>query len=163
MSTAAPMEIDPELDLVLERVVDVPPELVWEAWTEPDHLLEWFVPKPWSLAECQVDLRPGGEFRTVMKSPEGSLHPGTGCYLEVVPSKRLVWTAALLPGFRPAPDPDLSFTAIITMEPEGSGTRYTAVAVHKDPKGRERHEKMGFHDGWGKALDQLVELMRGRG
>lgn len=154
------IDIDPELDLVLERVVDVPPELVWEAWTRPEHLREWFVPKPWTLAECEVDLRPGGIFRTVMKSPEGETHPGVGCFLEIVPRERLVWTAALLPGFRPAADPDLSFTAVITFEPEGEGTRYTAVAIHRDPEGRKQHEEMGFHDGWGAALDQLVEHVK---
>jgi uncharacterized protein YndB with AHSA1/START domain len=151
---------DRALDLVLERVVDVPPELVWEAWTRPEHLKEWFVPHPWKLADCEVDLRPGGIFRTVMESPEGERFPGTGCYLEVVPGERLVWTVALLPGYRPASDPDLNFTAIIEIRPEGEGTRYTATALHQSPEGRARHEEMGFHEGWGTALDQLVEYAR---
>jgi uncharacterized protein YndB with AHSA1/START domain len=154
--------IDPERDLVLQRVLDVPPAKVWEAWTRPEHLKEWFVPKPWGLAECEVDLRPGGLFRTVMRSPEGDLHPGEGCYLEIVPGERLVWTAALVQGFRPAVDPDLSFTAIITLEPEGEGTRYTATVVHRDREACERHEEMGFHQGWGAALDQLVAYAKER-
>lgn len=151
---------DPDLDLVLERVVDVPPELVWEAWTRPEHLREWFVPKPWTIAECEIDLRPGGIFRTVMQSPEGEDNPGVGCFLEVVPRERLVWTAALLPGFRPAADVDLSFTAIIAIQPEGGGTRYTATVIHQDPEGRKRHEEMGFHEGWGTVLDQLVAYVK---
>ncbi len=52
-------EINPKLDLVLERVVDVPPHLVWEAWTKPEHVKHWFCPKPWSVTECEIDLRPG--------------------------------------------------------------------------------------------------------
>jgi len=160
MTAPVDILIDPELDLVLERVVDVSPELVWEAWTRPEHLREWFVPKPWTTTECEIDLRPGGIFRTVMQSPDGEAHPGVGCYLEVVPRERLVWTAALLPGYRPAPDPDLSFTAIITLQPEGSGTRYTATAIHKAPDDRKRHEEMGFHEGWGTALDQLVAYVK---
>jgi uncharacterized protein YndB with AHSA1/START domain len=75
---------DPELDLVLERVVDVPPALVWRAWTEPERLKRWFTPKPWQTVECEIDLRPGGIFRTTMRSPEGEDTPHVGCYLEVV-------------------------------------------------------------------------------
>ena len=148
--------IDPELDLVLERVIDVSPERVWEAWTRPEHLKEWFAPRPWSVSECEIDPRPGGIFRTVMRSPKGELHPALGCFLEVVPNERLVWTSVLLPGFRPAPDTGLAFTAIISLKPEASGTRYTATVIHRDVKGRKQHEDMGFHEGWGAALDQLV-------
>lgn len=92
---------DPRLDLVLERVVDVPPDRVWAAWTQPKHLKEWFCPKPWQTVECEVDLRPGGIFSTVVQSPEGQRFPNVGCYLEVIPNRKLVWTDALLPGFRP--------------------------------------------------------------
>ncbi len=90
-----------DLDLQLEREVDVPPEAVWAAWTQPDQLVKWFTPAPWTTAECQIDLRPGGMFRTVMRSPEGEDFPNVGCYLEVVPYERLVWTSALAPGYRP--------------------------------------------------------------
>ena len=144
----------PRLDLVLERVVDVPRELVWAAWTRPEHLRKWFTPAPWTVADCEIDLRPGGIFRTVMRSPEGKEFPNIGCYLEVVPNERLVWTDALLPGYRPAENPFM--TAIITLESQGKGTRYTAVAIHRDDAGRKKHEEMGFYQGWGKALDQLV-------
>lgn len=152
-------QIDPELDLVLERHVDVPTRLVWKAWTEPEHLVKWFTPAPWKTVECQIDLRPGGRFRTVMQSPEGEVMPaGGGCYLEVVYERRLTFTDALLPGFRPAPES--FFTATILFEPEDGGTRYTAIAMHASPEGRRQNEEMGFLDGWGKALDQLVALAR---
>ena len=161
------MKLDPKLDLVLERVVQVPPALVWQAWTDPDHLKQWFTPAPWTTVDCEIDLRPGGVFRTVMRSPEGKEFPSTGCYLEVVPRKKLVWTSALEPGYRPAKRTvskdhecdELLFTAIIELEPSGSGTRYTATALHMSESERQRHADMGFHDGWGKALDQLVEHM----
>jgi uncharacterized protein YndB with AHSA1/START domain len=152
---------DPALDLVLERVVPVPPDRVWRAWTEPALLKEWFCPRPWRTAECDVDLRPGGVFRVVMQSPEGeSAPPNLACYLEVVPNQRLVWTVSLGPGYRPAQLPDgvPNFTAIITMEPVEGGTKYTAIAMHRDPEGAASHNAIGFHDGWGTALDQLVEV-----
>lgn len=159
---------NPKLDLVLERIIDVSPDLVWAAWTEPEHLKQWFTPVPWKTVECEIDLRPGGIFRTVMQSPEGQNFPGASCYLEIVPNERLVWTNALEPGFRPAQLPaaemtecgEIKFTAVISMEPHGNGTKYTALAMHREEAARKKHEEMGFHDGWGKALDQLVALMK---
>jgi len=158
MTPATLVTRNPKLDLVLERVVDVPRELVWAAWTKPEHLKKWFTPAPWTTTDCEIDLRPGGIFRTTMRSPEGKEFPNIGCYLEVVPNERLVFTDALLPGFRPSENP--FFTGIIMLEPEGTGTRYTAIGLHRDEAGRKKHEEMGFHDGWGKALDQLVAYVK---
>lgn len=155
--------IDPKTDLVLERVVDVRPALVWRAWTEPAHLKKWFTPRPWETVECRIDLRPGGEFFTQMRSPEGeNMEGGSGCYLEVEKERRLVWTSALGPGYRPSVVRvhDLFFTAHILMEPQGKGTKYTAIAMHPDAASAKRHAEMGFQDGWGAALDQLVEYMK---
>jgi uncharacterized protein YndB with AHSA1/START domain len=154
---------DPERDLVLERVIDVSPERVWRAWTEPEQLKRWFTPAPWSTADCEIDLRPGGIFSVVMRTPEGEEQPqGAGCYLEVVPNRRLVWTGALGPGFRPTRREEgaLPFTAIITMEPHGDGTKYTAHVMHEDAADAKRHAEMGFHSGWGAALDQLVAMAK---
>lgn len=155
---------DPDRDLVLTREIDVAPEAVWKAWTDPERLKQWFTPRPWQTTECEIDLRPGGIFRTVMRGPDGEEGGGTGCYLEVVPHERLIWTGALGPGFRPNPKEDMAidmtFTAIIAMEPTATGTRYTAAVMHADPAGAAQHEEMGFYDGWGAALDQLVELVQ---
>jgi uncharacterized protein YndB with AHSA1/START domain len=149
---------DPKLDLVLERIVDVPRELVWRAWTEPEYLKPWFCPVPWKVTECEIDLRPGGVFKTIMQGPEGQVSPNVGTYLEIVPNERLVWTDALQPGFRPSENPFM--TGIIMFEPHGEGTRYIAMARHKDEAVRAQHEEMGFHEGWGIALDQLVAMVK---
>jgi len=157
---------DSRLDLRFERIVDVPRELIWRAWTTPELLTQWFTPAPWKTVDCEIDLRPGGIFRTMMRSPEGQEMPGLGCYLEVVENEKLVWTNALAPGFRPCKDPEgtscgsFFFTAIITLAPQGSATKYTALVLHGDEGARRQHEDMGFHEGWGKALDQLVDLVR---
>jgi uncharacterized protein YndB with AHSA1/START domain len=157
---------DPRLDLVLERVVDVPKELVWMAWTTPEHLKKWFTPAPWTTVDCEIDLRPGGIFRTVMRSPEGQEFPNVGYYLEVVENEKLVWTNALGPGYRPCNSPsadgcgELIFTAIISLEAHGKGTKYTALVIHGQEADRKKHAEMGFHEGWGKALDQLVAMVK---
>ncbi len=149
---------DPERDLVIEREIDVPVALVWKAWTTPAHLRQWFVPKPWTITACEMDLRPGGIFSTVMRSPEGQEFPNLGCYLDVVPEERLIFTDTLLPGFRPSPNP--FFTAALLLAPNGSGTRYTAIALHGDAEGRKKHEQMGFYDGWNTVIDQMVDFIK---
>jgi uncharacterized protein YndB with AHSA1/START domain len=160
-----PFKPDPRLDLLLERVVDVPPAIVWKCWTEPKHLKKWFTPVPWKTVEAEVDLRPGGRFYFLMQSPEGEKFPNTGCFLEVVKNERLTWTNALLPGYRPASSgaasaDDLVFTAVITLKKQGKGTKYSALAIHRNEDDAQKHAKMGFHDGWGKALEQLVALAK---
>lgn len=155
--------VNPKLDLVLERNANVKPEAVWRAYTEPNLLMQWFCPRPWKTVEAELDLRPGGKFRSVMQSPEGQKFPNEGCFLEVETGKKLVWTSALLPGYRPAPASDnpndMPFTAVVLIESNGNGgTKYTAIAIHRDEAGKKMHEQMGFHEGWGAAFDQLVEL-----
>ena len=155
---AQAMTPDARLDLVFTRTVPVPRRLIWRAWTEPAHLLRWFTPAPWQTVQAEVDLRPGGIFRTLMRGPEGQEHDHVGCWLVVEEPSRLVWTDALGPGFRPAATPFV--TASLTLEEVPGGTRYTAHVMHKDEADRERHAAMGFEEGWGKALDQLVALTR---
>ncbi|MEU5790496.1 SRPBCC family protein [Micromonospora purpureochromogenes] len=152
---------NPELDLVLERTVDVAPELVWKAWTTPELIVRWFAPKPWSTSSCEIDLQPGGRFHTVMRSPEGEEFPSDGCILVVEEGSTLVFTSALGPGFRPqAAEDGFPFTAVVRIAPDGAGTRYTATAIHADASARKQHEDMGFAEGWGAALDQLVDVAK---
>jgi uncharacterized protein YndB with AHSA1/START domain len=150
--------VDPDRDLVLERVVPVAPELVLAAWTEPERIVQWFTPAPWKTTDAEVDLRPGGIFRTVMESPDGDIvNDNAGCVLEYVEGERFVFTGAMGPGFRPQTD-DMVFTAVISVASEGDGCRYRAHVMHAAPEAAKQHEEMGFVDGWGAALDQLVAI-----
>lgn len=161
-------EPNSKLDLSLTRDVDVPKALVWRAWTEPALLMPWFCPLPWKTIDCEIDLRPGGIFRTTMQSPEGQQFPNSGCYLEVIPQAKLAWTNALLPGFRPSmpsatcgsDDVNFMFTATIKLADHAGGTRYTATVIHADEDGCKKHAAMGFEGGWGTALDQLVAMIK---
>ncbi|MGQ2966138.1 SRPBCC family protein [Methylophilus sp.] len=160
---------NPELDLILEREVDASPAELWQAWTTPEHLKQWFCPQPWKTVECEIELKPGGRFYTVMQSPEGQQFPNTGCYLEIIPGQKLSWTNALQPGFRPVNSPELSpghecaellMTASITLQASAKGTRYTALVQHPNTASKQRHEAMGFEAGWSAVLDQLVAAIK---
>ena len=162
-----PMMSNPLLDLQFQRNVSISPEQIWDGWTHPATLMEWFCPRPWKVVECDIDLRPGGIFRTVMQSPEGQRMPDSvGTFLAVEPPHRLVWTNALGPDFRLKPQPEdeqLGFFFVVDLRlerlPDG-GTSYTARVMHQNETARQAHEAMGFQQGWGIALDQLIELMR---
>lgn len=159
---------DPRRDLSFERLVDLPREKIWAAWTQPELLLPWFCPRPWSTVSCEIDLRPGGIFRTVMRSPEGQEFPNLGCYLEVVPNEKLVWTNALGPGFRPVTAASLAaaesffFTACLSLSPQGAQTKYAARVIHGSAEDCGKHAALGFQEGWGVALDQLITFMKAR-
>lgn len=161
---------NPELDLSFDRIVDIPPDKIWAAWTTPDLLMHWFCPLPWRTVACEIDLKPGGKFNTTMCSPEGQEFPNSGCFLEIVPNQRLVWTNAFLPGFRPAKFPEgdsgncgsFAFTGIIRLTPDPQGTLYQAVVLHADKAGHDQHAAMGFEKGWGKALNQMITMIKGK-
>jgi uncharacterized protein YndB with AHSA1/START domain len=156
---------DGRLDLTLERTIDAPRALVWRVWTDPEHVRKWFAPAPWTIADCEMDLRPGGVFRFVLRSSEGQDFPELGCFLEVVEQRKIAWTNVLRPGFRPARlgegegCADLPFTAILTLEDRAGKTHYFVRVLHQDEAGRNRHEEMGFHQGWNQCLDQLIDLV----
>ncbi len=156
--TSLPFKTDPRLDLVLERDIDVPVDLVWKVWTTPEHLQHWFCPKPWTVSDVKIDLRPGGVFSSVMHGPNGEEFPNSGCYLEVVPNRKLVFTDTLLEDFRPAPNP--FFTAFLLLDGNDEHTRYTAIARHGNEETRKKHEDMGFYDGWGTVVTQLTAFIK---
>ncbi len=151
------MPLDKSLDLEISRIIKAPRALVWKAWSDPDHLKEWWCPRPWTTDVMAFDLRPGGAFHTFMRGPDGGTSDNPGSFLEVVPQERLVFTTMLLEDWRPASEAWMPMTAVITLADEGEGTRYTAHVMHKDQATRDSHEKMGFHEGWGAAIAQLEE------
>jgi len=159
---------DPTLDLTFSRLVPVKKDAMWRAWTEPERLMQWFCPLPWKTIQCEIDLRPSGKFETTMLSPDGQHISNVGCYLEVVPHQKLVWTNAVLPGFRPKtessesslPNPGFTFTAVIEFEDKGQDTHYKATVLHADVENCKKHADMGFEIGWGIALDQMIQMIQ---
>ena len=153
---------NPKRDFAIERFIDAPTRLVWEALTKAEHLKEWYMPKPWGrVAHAELDVRPGGIIRIDIAVANGQEVPNLGCVLEVVPMQRLVWTSMLFPGYRPAVFDDIPITAIMTMETEGTGTRYVFTALHRNEAEFEQNRTSGFYEGTGIAVDQFVEHVIG--
>ncbi len=152
-----PTPFDPKLDLVFERFIDAPVRLVWEALSKPEHVKQWYMPRDWGrVARAEMDLRPGGIFSIDIVVGDGREVPNVGCFLDVVPMERLVWTSMLFPGYRPAVFDDVPITAIMTLEPEGAGTRYVFTALHRNEADLGANKESGWQQGTKIALDQLV-------
>jgi uncharacterized protein YndB with AHSA1/START domain len=155
MSDTAPTG---DRELVLTRVFNATPDKLYRAWTEPALMNEWFCPRPWKATVVENDVRPGGANLIVMRGPEGQEFPNRGVYLEVVPNRRLVFTDAFTQAWQPSEK--AFFVGVIEFEDIGNGqTRYTARARHWSADDMKQHEQMGFHEGWGKAADQLAEVV----
>ncbi|GJE59360.1 SRPBCC family protein [Methylobacterium trifolii] len=147
----------PERDLVLTRLIPASRDKLYRAWTDPALLKRWFAPKPYTVPEAELDVRPGGANRVVMQDPQGNTFPNHGVYLEVVENERLVVTDAYVRAWEPSQKPFM--TLILTFEEAEGGTRYTARVRHWTEADRAAHEAMGFHEGWGRCADQLTELV----
>lgn len=148
-----------ETTLTLRRTLKAPRDLVWKCWTTPELLLPWFCPWPHRTTEAIIDLRPGGRFFSRMLV-EGQEYPNDGSYLHVDPGRRLVFTDLLLADWQPVAEPGLGFTADLQFEDHPAGTAYTATARHRTPASAEKHEKMGFSQGWGTCADQLEAFIQ---
>lgn len=148
----------PELDLTVSRVIKAPRSAVWRAWTDPASFEQWWVPAPEICRVVDMDLRPGGSFRTEISQDGVEFGPQvTGCFLAVDELELIVFTDALTGGWRPAEAPFV--TAVMTMVDHPEGTEYSATAMHRNVADRDRHEELGFHDGWGTVTRQFAELV----
>ena len=149
---------NPELDLTLSRVIKAPRSAIWNAWTDPASLEQWWVPAPSRCKVIELDLRPGGAFVTHISENGGAFKPHvSGCFLAVDNLERIVFTDTLLGGWRPAEQPFI--TARITLRDHPLGTEYVAYVMHKSNADRKMHEELGFYDGWGTVTEQLARLV----
>ena len=150
--------MNPDLDLTISRIIRAPRAAIWTAWTDPARFEQWWVPAPARCKVVDMDLRPGGAFRTQISEDGGEFMPHiNGCFLAIDEVERIVFTNSLVGGWRPADDPFM--TAVITMADHPHGTEYVATVLHRNNADRNRHEELGFHDGWGTVTRQLAELV----
>ena len=153
--------VNPDLDLTISRVIKAPRSVIWSAWTDPWSFEQWWVPAPAKCKVLEMDLHPGGSFETQISEDRGAFVPHlSGCFLDIVDGERIIFTNALLGGWRPAEHPFM--TAIITLQEHPQGTEYVAHVMHKNDADRTMHEQMGFADGWGTVIEQLATLAEQR-
>ncbi|WP_037370438.1 SRPBCC domain-containing protein [Amycolatopsis orientalis] len=151
--------MNPDLDLSLDRVIRAPRKRVWDAWTDPVSLAQWWIPAPLRCRVEELDVRAGGAFVTRMSEDGQTFVPHLdACFLVVEDYERLVFTNALDSAWRPANPQPVAMTAEVVLRDHPDGTEYRVVVRHGDPAARERHADLGFADGWGTVTAQLARV-----
>jgi uncharacterized protein YndB with AHSA1/START domain len=155
----------PGSELVIKRIFDAPRELVWKAWTDPDHFKRWWGPKYFTAPFCKMDFQVGGTYLNCMRSPEGQDYWSTGIYKEIIPMERIVFTDSfadaegnVVPAtyYGMSPDFPLEMLVTVTFEDFDGKTKLTLKHVGM-PLG-ETSEQAGA--GWNESFDKLAESLR---
>ncbi len=160
MDTRATAALDTaDREITATRIFDAPRELVWQAWTDPEHLARWWGPEGFSNPVCEVDLRPGGAIHIVMRAPDGAEHPMRGIFREIAKPERLVFTAFPVD---PAGNPLLEQHTVISFADRGGKTELTvrASAVAVAPIAAQFLK--GMDAGWTQSIDRLERLVTKR-
>src|SRR5467141_1222982 len=142
--------------LVIERIFDAPPNLVFKAWTDPKQVAQWWGPKGFTNPVCDLDVRPGGAIRIHMRGPDGTVYPMTGVYNEVVEPERLVFTSAALDA-----DGNPMFEVLTTVtfaEQSGKTKQILRARVIKSTAEAAPYIK-GMEAGWTQSLERLAESL----
>jgi uncharacterized protein YndB with AHSA1/START domain len=147
--------IDPKQPtVVMKRTFDAPRRLVFEAMTNPAYLSRWYGPHGFTVVSAHNDLRPGGAYRIVQRSPEGHEFGFKGVNREVDPPSRLVYTWI----FEPMPDKEALVTALF--EEQGAQTRFTNTLAFQSLADRDGYLSTGATEGAGASMDRLDEVIR---
>ncbi|EEF57945.1 SRPBCC family protein [Pedosphaera parvula] len=134
--------------LLITRVFDAPPSLVFKVWTQPEYLVRWWGRKDFTLPSCEMDFRPGGAYRLCMRSPEGIDYWLSGVYREIVEPERIVFTWER----EPAGDkPGNSSVVTVTFAEHDGKTKFALRQANFETT-EERNEYQG---GWTECLDSL--------
>jgi uncharacterized protein YndB with AHSA1/START domain len=156
-------------ELVITRTFDAPRELVYEVWTEPEHIKNWWGPKPFTAPRCEVDLKPGGKYIYVMRSPDGQEFPVQGTFKEIVKNEKLVYTDdmykqadfwKMMIGSKVGDGVDFSTVQLIvtvTFEDQGAKTKFTLVTRFVTNSLRDAMIGMQMAEGWTSSLQKFAE------
>ena len=141
-------------EVVITRVVDAPRTLVFDVWTNPEHLPHWMGQRGWTMPVCEIDLRPGGTYRFVWRSPDGAEMGMGGTYQEVTPPERLVSTESW-DGWAEA------LTTLDLVEENGKTTMTTTV-LYASKEARDAALQTGMKEGMDVGFERLDEYLRTR-
>lgn len=146
-----------ERKVVITRVFDAPREVVFRAWIDPKHLAKWWGPECFTNPVCEVDARPGGAVRIVMRAPDGADHPMRGVFREIVAPERLAFTNfAVDENDSPMID---GFTTVTFVEHDGKATM-TLETTAKPLVASAARMIEGMQTGWSQSLDKLTAYLR---
>jgi uncharacterized protein YndB with AHSA1/START domain len=169
----ATVTVTADREWAISGVFNAPRERVFKAWTDPTRKSQWWGPKGFSNPVCELDVRPGGAYRIVMRSPEGVEYPVRGVYREVVEPERLVmtvdcsehpaeWQDLVKPGrSKGENNPAGEILATVTFEDLRGRTRLTILKRFESAAIRDSMLKMGMSEGWGQSLDRLADHLAG--
>jgi uncharacterized protein YndB with AHSA1/START domain len=156
---------DATRELVITRVFDAPRELVWKAWTDPEHVARWWGPKNYTSPVCKIDFRVGGKYLFCMRSPEGKDFWSTGTYKEIIPPEKIVVTDSFADSEGNVvsateygmPEMPLELQVTVTFEDLGDGKTKMTLRHVGFPEG-EMSEMAGA--GWNESFDKLAESLK---
>lgn len=143
-------------EVVLTRILNAPRPLVFSAWTEPDRLARWWGPECFTNPVCEIDLRPGGALRIVMKAPDGAEYPMSGVFQEIMPPERLVFTTAAEDG---QGNHVLEGLTAVTFEELDGGTKLTVTSSATGLVDYAEQMLDGMEAGWSQSLNGLQTLV----
>jgi uncharacterized protein YndB with AHSA1/START domain len=152
--TTTTVTMPSDLEIVITRSFNAPRRVVFEAWTKPEHVRQWYGLKFLTMAVCEIDLRVGGRWRYVLRAPDGGEHGFTGEYKEVTPPERLVYSEsyeALPPGH------DYLITS--TFDEQNNKTTLTSRMLYKTKEDRDGHVASGMEPGMRETLDRLEQFL----
>ena len=154
MAATSSMAESKDRELVFTRVFDAPRELVWKAWTEPEHVSQWWGPRGFTTTIHDMDLRPGGIWRQTMHGPDGTNYPSKHVFIEVVKHERISYT---LTGGKEG-DPVHQLEQTWTFEAQGDKTKLTLRMLFPSAEAMEQIVKTyGVVEGAKETLDRLGE------
>jgi len=157
-ATPSPAARPNERTVVITRVLDAPRELVWKAWTDPEHLAQWWGPRGFTNPVCELDVRRGGALRIVMRAPDGAEHPMRGVFREVVKPERLVFTAVAQDERGNAL---LEALTTVTFAEDAGKTKLTVHARAVGLATAAARMLEGMQAGWTQSLERLEAHLRG--
>jgi uncharacterized protein YndB with AHSA1/START domain len=141
-------------ELVITRVFNAPRRLVFEALTKPEHVKRWYGPRRLTMTLCEIDLRPGGRWRYVLRDPDGNEHAFSGMYREIVPPERIVSTE----GYEAMPGHDYLVT--VTLAEQDGATTLRSHLLYQSVEDRDGHLKSGMEPGMNETFDRLNEHLQ---
>lgn len=152
--SALALEMPSDREIVLTRVFNAPRRFVFDAWTKPEHVKRWYGCAASTMTSCDIDLRPGGAYRFVLRMQDGSEHSLSGVYREIVPPARIVCTERI------NDDPNMEALIAVMFEERNGKTTMTSTALYRTAAARKTVLDFGVEQGASETFDRLDEYLK---